>query len=346
MASAEPPNTPAGPMHPLRHAALRAYNTLSGPWRQRRLARLAQQGAAPMCVLFYHRVADKHPNAWTISCEEFQRHVDYCREHFELIGLDELQRRVERDVSPRPTVTFTFDDGYAENCHNALPLLIEYQVPTVYFVATAPVLEQRPFEHDVEAGVPLPVNTVEQLRWAANSGIEIGLHTRSHIDFARTQDPTRVRDEIAGAKEELEGMIGRQVRYLAVPFGMPAQLTQTVIETAAKAGLKGFCSAFGAYNLPGRDSFHIRRIHGDPEFARLRNWLSFDRRRVRREPAVPYLLPEHQGRAAASRPNSAPAGAPAGALLGPRSDAASRPAAVNGSASGPTVNRSTGEASR
>lgn len=278
-------------MHPLRHAVLRAYNAVSGRFRQHRLDRLSQQGAAPMYVLFYHRVADLHPNGWTISCGEFQRHVDYCRERFELIGLDELQRRVDCGESPRPTVTFTFDDGYAENCHNALPLLIEHAVPTVYFVATGHVLEQRPFEHDLAAGQPLPVNTVEQIRWASDSGIEIGLHTRNHVDFSRSDDAVLVRREIVEAKQELEQIIGRPVRYFAVPFGMPAQLKQIVMETAAEAGLQGVCSAFGAYNLPGRDSFHIRRIHGDPEFARLRNWLSFDRRRIRSEPAVRYTLP-------------------------------------------------------
>jgi hypothetical protein len=34
------------------------------------------------------------------------------------------------------------------------------------------------------------------------------------------------------------------------------------------------------------DAFHIRRIHGDPDFVRLRNWLSFDERKLRQEPAL------------------------------------------------------------
>ena len=98
-----------------------------------------------MTVLFYHRVADCHPNDWTLSRDAFRRHVEYATEHLEPIGLDELQRRVRNGASPRPTVTFTFDDGYAENCDFALPLLMEHRLPTVYFVTTAHLLGRKPF---------------------------------------------------------------------------------------------------------------------------------------------------------------------------------------------------------
>ncbi|MEM9588635.1 MAG: polysaccharide deacetylase family protein [Planctomycetota bacterium] len=239
-----------------------------------------------MSVLFYHRVADEHPNDWTISTQQFERHVDHCRRHCELVSLDEVQRRVASGRNDRPTVTFTFDDGYAENCRFALPLLIRHRVPTVYFVATQNVIKQRPFPHDKQAGMALPVNTPEEIVAAADGGIEIGLHTRTHPDFSAITDIDQVRREIIEGKFELEDMIGRPVRYFAVPYGMPAQLTRAVIQVTREAGLAGFCSAFGAYNLPGRDPFHIRRIHGDPQFCRLQNWLSFDSRKLKHEPEI------------------------------------------------------------
>lgn len=241
-----------------------------------------------MMVLFYHRVADSNPNDWTISCSEFERHVDYCRKHFDLIGLDEVQRRVREKDSHRPGVTFTFDDGYAENCRFALPLLIRYRIPTVYFVSTGHIRSGQPFAHDVHAGRPLAVNTVEELRSAADGGIEIGLHTRNHVDFSKLSDVRVIRQEICDAKDELEQMIGQPVRYFAVPFGLPEQLTRDVIDITTEAGLSGFCSAFGGYNLVGRDAFHIRRIHGDPEFARLKNWLTYDRSKLSIEPKIRY----------------------------------------------------------
>lgn len=252
---------------------------------------MSRRAAAPIFVPFYHRVADAHPNDWTISRAGFQQQVDYCQSGFDLIDLKEVQRRVTANDSARPAVSFTFDDGYAENCDFALPMLADRQIPCTYFVSTGHVRRQEAFPHDLAAGVKLAVNTTAQLREAADAGIEIGLHTRNHVDFSQVHDADDVRQEIVTAKDELEQMIGRSVRYFAFPYGLPPQLTQVAIRAVHEAGLLGFCSAFGAYNLTGRDAFHIRRFHGDPEFSRFRNWLSFAPSKVRREPDVRYFLP-------------------------------------------------------
>lgn len=233
-----------------------------------------------MSVLFYHRVADRIANPWTIDCRQFERQIDYCREHFEMISLAEIQNRIESQHSPRPTVTITFDDGYAENCEFALPLLVRLGIPCTYFVTTQNVLQNRPFAHDVRRGHPLAINTIDQIRWAADAGIEIGLHTASHVDFSAVGSVAELRREIIDAKAELETMIGRPVARLAIPFGMPPQMRPSVFATARAAGLVGVCSAFGGYNQIDHDPFHVRRFHGDANLTRLKNWLSYDLRHV------------------------------------------------------------------
>ncbi|MFG0261719.1 MAG: polysaccharide deacetylase family protein, partial [Novipirellula sp. JB048] len=291
-------------MNRLKSAALLARAQFTRPARAVRNRLLAREGRSPMCVSFYHRVADTHANAWTLSRREFERHVDYCQGSFDLIGLDELQRRVKTGINTRPTLTLTFDDGYAENCDFALPLIASREIPCVYFVAVDHVKYGRPFPHDVQAGVPLAPNTVQQLREIADSGIEIGLHTRNHVDFSQVFDPKVVHHEIVTAKAELEQMIGRPVRYFAVPYGLPEHLTPMVIDAVSRCGLLGFCSAFGAYNFVGRDAFHIRRFHGDPNFARLRNWLSFDPRKLRTEPVVDYTLQRGEAKSSGGAKNA------------------------------------------
>lgn len=261
------------------------------PLRRWHVQQLASQGMAPMSVLFYHRVADDYPNSWTISSAEFERHLDYCRKNYDLIGLDEVQRRSRERASYRPSVTFTFDDGYSENCRHALPLLIRHRVPCAYFVSVLNIRDQVSFSHDIAAGRPLPVNSVDELIAMADGGIEIGLHAHSHFDFSQPFDQDSLRREIVDAKAELEELIGRSVRYFAFPYGLPKHLHPQAIQAVFESGMRGFCSAFGAYNIPGQDEFHIRRFHGDPEFARLANWLSFDHRKVRNEPVVRYTLP-------------------------------------------------------
>ncbi|SMP44254.1 Peptidoglycan/xylan/chitin deacetylase, PgdA/CDA1 family [Neorhodopirellula lusitana] len=274
-------------MNPIRSLALNARYLAQRASRQNRLNELASQNQAPISVLFYHRVADQFPNPWTISTDKFQQHIEYCEENFEMISLAEVQNRLESGCSPRPAVSITFDDGYAENSEFALPYLIEKRIPCTYFVTTEHIRRNLPFHHDVQFGRLLDVNTPAHLKDAIAGGIEIGIHTANHIDFSQVTDIKTLQTEIVDAKADLEDMIDHSVSYFAVPFGMPQQMRPAVFETARQCGIRGVCSAFGAYNQVGNDAFHIRRIHGDPQFARLRNWLSYDERKCLSEPALP-----------------------------------------------------------
>lgn len=252
------------------------YGTL--PYRCLKSAIDARNGAAPIMVLFYHRVADRQLNHWTIPTREFLRHIKWLRDHFDMVSLEEAQQRV-RGGNHRPAVHITFDDGYAENCDTALPWLIEQKIPVTYFVTSGNVLSGEPFPHDVSATVPLQPNTPEQIKQLAENGVEIGAHTRTHADLGQIEDETALRFEIMGSVSDLEAITGSPVRYFAFPFGLPANLNAQAFDIAREAGLKGVVSAYGGYNRPGDDAFHLQRIHGDPEFLRLKNWVTGDPRK-------------------------------------------------------------------
>ncbi|MEM9352497.1 MAG: polysaccharide deacetylase family protein [Planctomycetota bacterium] len=265
-----------------RSQALGLYYYATLPKRRQNENRWLQDGQAPCTVLFYHRVADDHPNAWTIGVRQFKQQIEWVRERFKIVSLQEVQRVVASGSSQEPLVAITFDDGYADNCDAALPWLIQEGVPLTYFVTTGNTASGRPFPHDELAGVPLHPNTPDQIRELVASGVELGCHTRTHADLGSEMHPGALRDEIVGSKQDLEDLIGQQVRYFAFPFGLPENMTPAGFEIARQAGLRGVCSAYGAYNMPRSDSFHIRRIHGDPEWGRFRNWLTVDPRKLQR----------------------------------------------------------------
>lgn len=276
----------------IRLAALRLRLGLTRHLRGRSIAQMALEGRVPISAIFYHRVSDHGTNDWTISQDGFERHIDYFRKNFDVISLSELQHRCQSKSSHRAAISITFDDGYGENCDHAIPLMLRHQVPCTYFVSLGHVLTGQPFAHDLNVGRPLRINSVQEVRQMSDAGIEIGLHSRSHIDFDRVTCRKTLKREITDAKAELEDMIGRSVRYFAFPYGLPNQLTPQAIEVVYESGMLGFCSAYGAYNLVGQDSFHIRRIHGDSDFVCLENWLTFDKRKLRNQPVIPYELPE------------------------------------------------------
>ncbi|MBA3481773.1 MAG: polysaccharide deacetylase family protein [Pirellulales bacterium] len=258
------------------------YYLASLPVRHRLAANRAAAGRAPITVLFYHRVADEHPNDWTISTVRFLAQMAWIRKRFEIIPLVEAQQRMGADSNRTPAVCITFDDGYADNCRTAIPWLLDNQVPFTYFVATQQVLESRPFDHDVKYGAPLAPNSPEELRVMAEAGVELGAHTRTHADLGAIDDEVRLYDEIVGSKRDLELVTGKPVKYFAFPYGLNANLSEAAFRIAFASGYWGVCSAYGDYNVPGDDPFHIHRIHGDPSWPRFCNALTFDPRKFRR----------------------------------------------------------------
>jgi hypothetical protein len=71
------------------------------------------------------------------------------------------------------------------------------------------------------------------------------------------------------------------VRYFAFPFGQHANLDPRAFELAAEAGYAGVCSAYGGFNFPGDDPFHLQRIVIDEVMIRLKNWVTMDPRKLR-----------------------------------------------------------------
>lgn len=274
-------------LSPWKSRLLGAYYYATLPGRIWSKERAARAGNAPVMIIYYHRVADHTPNGWTISNARFRRQIDWLEANVDLISLDEAQRRV-REGNSRAAVSITFDDGYAENCEQALPLLISRRIPCTYFVTSHYALTDESFPHDVANGTPLRPNTIEQLGALAAAGIEIGGHTRTHADLGKIADEVQLRDEIVGGRDDLEQALGIEIHHFAFPYGLHKNLNTAAFRIAEDAGFASVCSAYGGYNLPGDDAFHLQRIHADPEIVRLKNWLTVDPRKVRRTERFSY----------------------------------------------------------
>ncbi|MFO0942567.1 MAG: polysaccharide deacetylase family protein [Pirellulales bacterium] len=90
----------------------------------------------PIAVLFYHLVSDVYVTPWAIKSSDFKRHLDWMQENFDIVSLEEAQRRIRSKNNDKFTVAITFDDGYSENCRTALPELHKRGIPSTYFITT------------------------------------------------------------------------------------------------------------------------------------------------------------------------------------------------------------------
>ncbi len=269
---------------------LNLYYHATLPVRWRNCRRMIARDRLPAIVLFWHRIADDRATPWTVSNATFARQIRWLARRFQFVSLAETQRRIRQGCNRRPCVSLTFDDGYADNCRQAVPLLVRQRIPCTYFVTLQNVLEAQPFSHDLAAGHRFAPNSVEQLRAMAAAGVEIGAHTYTHADLGAAGDPGRLHYEVVAAKEDLEKLLGRQVRYFAFPYGQRANLAPAAFELARRAGYAGACSAYGGYNFPGDDPFHLQRIAVDDAMIRLKNWVTMDPRKLR-TPRFEYRTP-------------------------------------------------------
>jgi peptidoglycan/xylan/chitin deacetylase (PgdA/CDA1 family) len=93
--------------------------------------------ARPLLVLIYHRVL---PRADPLLRDEpdaaaFAGQMDLIRQNFNVLPLSAAVERLARRDLPTRAVCITFDDGYANNCEVALPILAERGIPATVFVA-------------------------------------------------------------------------------------------------------------------------------------------------------------------------------------------------------------------
>lgn len=88
---------------------------------------------APVIVLAYHRVAElpADPHQLAVTPENFRAQMEVLRRNWRCVRFEEDWHGLRE-----PAVAVTFDDGYADNLQQALPILEEAGVPATFFIST------------------------------------------------------------------------------------------------------------------------------------------------------------------------------------------------------------------
>jgi len=275
-----------------RESLIDTYRWLTEPARGFIATGLSESLSWPAGILFYHRVSDSVPNSWTISNDNFLKHLDLISEIATFQSLDEVVESQRNLTRSRLSIAITFDDGYAENLDQAIPELIRRKIPCTYFVTTDNVERQIPFSHDLDRKIPLCVNSISELRYMAKNGVQIGGHTASHLDLGKPWGRDRLLAEISDSRKKLQDWTGQEIAYFAFPFGLVKHMSQAAIDIVFESGYRAFTSAYGGWNFPGGDSLHLSRIHGECGTASLMNWLTLDPRKINHPHQLQYVTPK------------------------------------------------------
>lgn len=178
------------------------------------IASLALAAAAPVArgadwagvpVLMYHRIdpvvpSDAVGRDLTVEPVAFEAQLRYLRDHrIRTLTATELALALARGRHPNDAVVLTFDDGYADNATEALPLLIKYGARATFYVSSGFV------------GTPRHLSWV-QMRAMRHAGMEVACHGTFHLDLSTL--------DRAGQATEAAGCVKRFARYLG---GSPAR---------------------------------------------------------------------------------------------------------------------------
>ena len=101
-------------------------------------------------VLMYHGVLSDHDangdGDWLqVRASEFEDQMRYLSRHYEVT---DFANALSPKKTSRPLAIVTFDDGYANNCSVALPILKKFSLPATIFVTTGFVDTPRQFWWD------------------------------------------------------------------------------------------------------------------------------------------------------------------------------------------------------
>jgi peptidoglycan/xylan/chitin deacetylase (PgdA/CDA1 family) len=211
-------------------------------------------------VVTFHRVQEADPSdSLTVGADAFERHCRFFGRHFNVVPLRDLVHRMEHGYNIDRHLAITFDDGYRDNFEIARPVLEKLSLPATFFIVTDWMGSDVVPLWDRERGVRYPWMTWDEVRSLHQRGFEIGAHTRSHVDLGAVS-PAAAREEVLGARLEIEKQIGSRVESFAYPYGGRTHVSEANREVVRSAGFRCCCSSYGGINPMGTNPFFLQRV--------------------------------------------------------------------------------------
>lgn len=174
--------------------------------------RLVWAGVQPgqrLSILLYHQVLDT-PDALkpdNPDCVEFDRQVGLLARYTNVLPLAEALQRMDAGMLPPRATAITFDDGYADNRRNALPILQRHGVTATFFIAAGYLNGGRMFNDTL-------LETIRRLPAGRLDLRDLGLGQHSISD--------------ANSRREAFRSIIREIKW------QPCQEHQAVVQAMAK----------------------------------------------------------------------------------------------------------------
>jgi len=93
---------------------------------------------ARLSVLIFHRVLPEPDPLFPdeMDARRFDELCGWLKNWFNVLPLDQAAAQLKAGTLPARAACITFDDGYADNCHVAMPILQRHSLTATFFIAT------------------------------------------------------------------------------------------------------------------------------------------------------------------------------------------------------------------
>ena len=184
-------------------------------------------------VLMYHSVAKlaDGPDPLCTSPERFEAQMLYLkRRNLRGVSVQELRRELSAG-SARGLVGLTFDDGYEDFLHTAVPVLERLGFSATVFVVAGMPGEENSWEHRGGPRPRLKLLETAGIREVSERGMEVGSHTMTHPRLSDL-DPEALIHEVSNSQRVIEEVVGKPVQGFCYPYGdLNAAAVRAVRET-------------------------------------------------------------------------------------------------------------------
>ncbi|MCL2657816.1 MAG: polysaccharide deacetylase family protein [Betaproteobacteria bacterium] len=186
-------------------------------------------------ILMYHQIDQPPPSGtplrgMVVSPGAFARQMKLIKLlGYKGLSMPELMPYLKGQKEGK-VVGITFDDGYRNNLKHALPILKAAGFSaTVYAVSNA---IGRTNSWDAPLGIEMKrLMSEAELRTWIKAGMDVGAHSRDHIDLTRCHADA-VRDQIVGCRKDLEDALDAAVLHFCYPYGRYTSAHKRIVRAA------------------------------------------------------------------------------------------------------------------
>lgn len=199
-------------------------------------------------IFVYHMVGeDQYPSS-SIRTEQFEAHIKELQDgDYNVMPLHGIVSAIKAGTSlPNRTVALTFDGTHKSVLRNAVPLLLQAEIPFTLFLPTDYL--------DRVSDQYMDWNDVKKL--ARNRLVSIGLHPAAYAHLTH-DSAEEIRRQINNARTRTREMLGVEPTLFAYPFGEFSAAYRNIVEDS------GFEAAFGQQSsvaYTGSDMFMLPRF--------------------------------------------------------------------------------------